>query len=75
MRNIFWERVIIQIKDQNTTQLKLATLIGISYQRLRNWIYRNYIPDAVTACEIAENLGTTVEYLVWGENRNPVPSR
>lgn len=67
MRHVFWQRVIRELKRKNTTQIKLAQLTGISYERLKNWIYKNYIPDAVTACEIAENLGTTVEYLVWGE--------
>ena len=65
-RDSFWERVVIELNNRKISQAKLANQIDISYGRLRNWIYKSYIPDAYTACEIAETLGVTVEYLVKG---------
>jgi transcriptional regulator with XRE-family HTH domain len=40
--------------------------LGVPAGTFWSWIYRNDIPDARTACAIAESLGVTVEYLVRG---------
>ena len=67
-RNSFWIRVKQQIKAHRYSQRKLADYIGVPVQTLWGWIHYNRIPDAVTACGIAEALGITVEYLVRGND-------
>jgi len=49
------------------SQEKFARLVGLSYNTYRGWLYNNRLPDAGTACDMAQILGVTVEYLVWGK--------
>jgi transcriptional regulator with XRE-family HTH domain len=64
----FWQRVKQEIKAHKYSQKKLAEYIGVPTQTLWGWIHYNRIPDALTACSIAEALGVTVEYLVRGND-------
>ena len=64
----FWARVKQQIKAHRYSQKKLAERIGVPIQTLWGWIHYERIPDAVTACCIAESLGVSVEYLVRGND-------
>jgi DNA-binding XRE family transcriptional regulator len=68
----FWERVKVLIKRKKITQKKLAAQIRISYGTMRYWIDYGLLPSVITAFNIADALGTSVEYLVWGkEKRSP----
>ena len=67
-QNPFWLRAKQQIKAHRYSQQKLADYTGVPVQTLWGWIHYNRIPDAVTACCIAEALGVTVEYLVRGSD-------
>ena len=71
----FWNRVKYLIKTHKTSQEKIAVLIGIPFGTLRNWIYYNRIPDVITACDLAVVLGVSVEYLVYGKERNLAEER
>jgi len=64
----FWTRVKEEIRAHRYSQSKLAESLGIPVQTLWGWIHYNRIPDALTACQIAEILGVTVEYLARGNN-------
>jgi len=66
MKDPFWVRTRYLLKTHKISQHKFAGYIGIPPGTLWNWIYRNLIPDAKTACDIAESLGVTVEFLVRG---------
>ena len=66
MESLFWPRVKRQLKAHKITQVKFAEYVGLSPGTLRGWIHHNRIPDAVSACYIADALGVTVEYLVRG---------
>ena len=65
----FWERVKALIKTQKSSQEKLAARIGLSYGTLKHWICYGLLPDIINALKIAEVLGVSVEYLVWGKSR------
>ncbi|MCL2231792.1 MAG: helix-turn-helix domain-containing protein [Treponema sp.] len=71
----FWERVKYLIKTHKTTQPKIAELIGMPPGTFRNWIYHNRIPDVETACDLAAILGVTVDFLVYGKERDMVEER
>ena len=64
----FWTRVKAQLKAHKFSQTKLADYISVPVQTVWGWIHYDRIPDAVTACQIAETLGVTVEYLVRGND-------
>jgi len=62
----FWERTHRLIKARKISQEKFAQLVGINYNTFRCWKYNNRMPDAESACDIADALGVSVEYLVRG---------
>ena len=67
---LFWERIKTLIKQNNTTQKWLSHQCGVSLNVLKSWIFNRRFPDAAQAARIAQALGTSVEYLVFGENSN-----
>jgi len=62
----FWERTYKLIKALKISQEKFAHLVGINYNTFRCWKYNNRMPDAESACDIADALDVSVEYLVRG---------
>ena len=68
MEQSFWQRVKLQLKAHRFTQKELAEYIDVPVQTIWNWIYYDRLPDAFTACCIAEAMGVTVEYLVRGSD-------
>jgi transcriptional regulator with XRE-family HTH domain len=70
----FWERLRVEIKNNNTTQEWIASKTGIPFGTLRKWFSRKTMPNADQAVRIAQALGTTVEELVTGEDRS-LPSQ
>ena len=68
IRDPFWTRTLELIKAHKVSRAKFAAYIGVSYDTFRNWVYRNRIPIAHDACNIADALGVSVEYLVRGKD-------
>ena len=68
MEDSFWIRVKRLIRAHKISQAKFAEYIGLTARTFWGWIYHDRIPDAATACSIAEALGVTVEYLVRGND-------
>lgn len=66
----FLDRVDELIKKNKTTKKELANFAGFSTQSFYDWEKRNTIPSAETVCKIAEYLGTSVEYLVNGSEKD-----
>ncbi len=59
------------LKERNSAQKDLSAYIGLTTpQILANWKQRGSMPSADIAVKIAQFLGTTVEYLVTGEETN-----
>ena len=69
MRLSFWIRVQGFLRAKKISQEKFAQLVGMNYNSLRSWIYNNRMPDAESACDMADILGVSVEYLVRGKCR------
>lgn len=68
----FWERVKELIKINSTTQEWLAGQCDVSLGMVKSWIFNKRLPDAAQAVRIAKALQTSVEYLVTGEDTNPL---
>jgi transcriptional regulator with XRE-family HTH domain len=47
---------------------KFAAYIGVSFGTLKNWLGYNRLPDIYTACDIADALGVSVDYLARGKD-------
>ena len=69
----FWERVNFLIKTNNTTQSAVSQTLGFNSRRIQNLSGANRLPDIIEGYKIAKELGTTVEYLVTGDNEVPKP--
>lgn len=68
----FWGRVKVLIKQRNTTQEGLANTAGLNFSNMKQQIFYKRLPDAAQAVRIAKALQTSVEYLVTGEDTNPL---
>jgi len=66
MKDPFWTRVNSLLKAHKISQKQFAEYMGMPAGTFKSWMYRNDIPDAKSACQMAEGLGVTVEYLVRG---------
>ena len=69
----FWELVNQLIKTNKATQEDLAKSLNIPFGTYRGWNAYKRLPDASSAYHIAKALGTTVEYLVTGEDIGGIP--
>jgi len=52
----FWERIYKLIKARKISQEKFVQLIGMNYHTFRCWKYNDRMPDAESACDIADTL-------------------
>ena len=71
----FWERVKSLIRAHKISQEKFAFYVNINFSTFRNWMCYGVIPDAVSACDIADSLGVSVEYLVRGTEGKAMENR
>lgn len=73
--NDFFSRIEILLKQQKKTQKELSEFIGLSApQAYITQKTRGTYPKADMAVKIAKYLGTTVEYLVTGNDTSPLES-
>ena len=64
----FWRRVNSLIKARKTKQEAIAKECNIPYPTFRGMVTRKTFPGGDETYRIAQALGTTVEYLITGEN-------
>ena len=65
----FWRRVKNQIKAHKISQVKFLEYINIPKSTFCRWVKYNMAPDVFTAYDISTALGTTLDYLITGEDR------
>lgn len=63
----FWKRFDIQAKALSLSKKEVAALAGISYASFVNYATKDRIPKTEEAVRIAKAIGTSVEYLVSGD--------
>ena len=64
----FWDRLEKSLDENNLTASELCRTIGVASSVVYSWKVRDSIPRADIAVKVAEQLNTTVEYLVSGNN-------
>jgi SOS-response transcriptional repressor LexA len=69
----FPERLETLIKENKTSQKAIAEYVGVRYASISDWKKDGSYPRADIAIKIAKVLGTTVEYLVFGEETSGYP--
>jgi transcriptional regulator with XRE-family HTH domain len=65
--DVFWDRVNVLIKRSKTTQRVLSMECGFTARRIESLVSAGRIPDGIETYRIAQALGTTVEYLISGQ--------
>ena len=68
----FWERFEQALEDNKITASELSRTIGVASSVIYAWKMRDSIPRADIAVKVAEQLNTTVEYLVTGTGNNQI---
>ena len=68
----FWDRLEKSLDDNNVTASELSRTIGVASSVVYSWKMRDSIPRADIAVKVAEQLNTTVEYLVNGTGNNQI---
>ena len=58
-------------KEKNISQTELASLLGVSRQAVSKWEQGLSSPDTAKLIQLAEVLGTEVEYLATGTHPEP----
>ena len=71
----FWDRLEKSLDDNNVTASELSRNIGVASSVVYSWKIRDSIPRADIAVKVAEELNTTVEYLVNGTGDNITQSK
>ena len=66
----FWERVKSLIAAHNINQRQFAAHIGMPINTFRGWLHYRRIPDLQTAINIADSLGVSLYYLVYGDEHD-----
>ena len=69
----FWNRVDKFWQDRSLKEFSAAS--GVDYVLLLNWRTKKRLPSLEHACAISKVLGTTIEYLVTGEDPDAPPER
>lgn len=59
------------LSQNKLKRIDLVKATGIGESTIRAWI-KGSIPSAEAAYKVAQYLGVTVEWLVTGENKNPI---
>ena len=63
----FWNNVKSLLHQQGKTQRAFSVECGLAERRLENLIAAHRSPDIIEAFVIAKTLGTSIEYLITGE--------
>jgi phage repressor protein C with HTH and peptisase S24 domain len=68
----FWERVKALLADKKMTQEALADAVDVSYASFKQLIYHGRLPSVYVILKMAQTLGTTLEFLAYGQSPKPV---
>lgn len=66
----FSERVEALLTEKGKTKIEVAAYAGITTQTFYDWKKKGAVPSADTALKIAQYLGTSVEYLLTGTEKD-----
>lgn len=69
-KDMFWDNVKTILSQNKILQKDFADKLGYNLSTLKNQMARNISPSVDEAVKIAQALGTTVEFLVTGEESN-----
>ena len=67
----FWRRVKSLAIEKDVTQKAVAQAIGIPLNTLKKWMSKTTIPPLDYTIELSGYFDVSIEYLVFGQDKNP----
>ena len=67
----FWRRVNKLIKERNTTQEHVSSILGVHYATFRGWSCSKEYPRLHYIYLMAQILETNINYLIFGIDTEP----
>ena len=71
MTSTFGERLSEKISKKKTTQKEIAQKAGVTEAAMSHYIKGDRVPRASVLARIADAIGTTTDYLLYGDTTNP----
>ncbi len=68
MKILFVERLNDLMRAENLTQVKLASLVGVSQNTISSWLNRKKQPSLTSLWLLADYFDVTIDYLVGKQN-------
>ena len=65
----FWSRIKGLLKEKGITQGDAAKACNVPVNTLRHWMTKEYYPPLNYVASLARFLGVSIEYLVYGKER------
>jgi len=65
----FWKKTRKLLKAKTKIKKNFAESMGLNNESLRFWLSYGYYPDVKTAYDIADALGVSMEYLLFGKDQ------
>lgn len=73
--SLFWNQATDIMDKKKMRQADVARSLGVSKTTVFNWINRDTLPQVDKALKLADILGTSVHYLVTGQDPAELPYR
>ena len=67
-----YDRIKALCKEKKISQIELCNACDMNLHSHKNRIVKKVAPDVFDTYKIAQYLGTSVEYLITGEDSNPL---
>ncbi|WP_456363853.1 helix-turn-helix domain-containing protein [Priestia aryabhattai] len=72
LKKVLGPRMKLQRKRMGTTNIALSEKLGVHKATVSNWLSGHRVPEMLTLIKIAEELNTSVDYLI-GKTDNHLP--
>ncbi|MBO4495682.1 MAG: helix-turn-helix transcriptional regulator [Clostridiales bacterium] len=70
MAKSFNDRIADLLKEKKMTQKELSEIVGVTTASMSHYVKGDRVPRAAVMASIAQALGTTTDFIVYGESND-----
>lgn len=63
------------LKDRKISKNKMLKELGLAPNSFNNWISRGTSPTSETMAKMADYLGVSIDYIMYGDSEKPEPQQ